>query len=187
MVGWGVLGGIALSAQYHQHTLGGLCQGGHSCLGMAGVQSHAGRSGDTHTYHVQWGGKGGEKGASLVQETPHHHHHRQRRAWPQQDLVGREVPAVPCTAPQPAPSTPGRLLALLSQQAIEMVPVRRFNPKVGENCRFFLFAFSKRRKKFSQQETLLLPVFTAPAARCAAPEECQPACACRHRLALCKH
>lgn len=72
----GVPGGIAPSAQYRQHPLAGLRRGGHGCLGVAGVQSHAGGgSGGTHTYHVQWGGEGGEKGASLVQETPHCHHH----------------------------------------------------------------------------------------------------------------
>lgn len=49
---------------------------------------------------------------------------------------------MPCTAPQPAPSAPGRLPvlrgpALLSQQAMEMVLVRQFNKKVGETSRVY--------------------------------------------------
>lgn len=43
--------------------------------GVAGVQSHAGHSGDTHI-PCTVGREGGEKVASLVQETPHNHHHR---------------------------------------------------------------------------------------------------------------
>lgn len=117
-------------------------------------------------------GREGEKGASLVQETPHHRHHHHHERWAQHrwDLVGRETPAVSRTTPQPAPSTPAWLLvlwglALLSQQAMEMVLVRQFNKKLGETSRVyhsnFFFSFSKRRKKFSCQEMLLMPVLTA--------------------------
>lgn len=111
--------------------------------GCRAMQGTAGR----HT-HTMYSGEGreGEKGASLVQEIPHHHHHHhhhhERWAQHQWDLVGREMPAVSRTMPQPAPSTPARLLvlrglALLSQQAMEMVLVRQFNQKLGETSRVY--------------------------------------------------
>lgn len=105
-------------------------------------------------------GREGEKGASLVQEIPHHHHHHhhhhERWAQHQWDLVGREMPAVSRTMPQPAPSTPAQLLvlrglALLSQQAMEMVLVRQFNQKLGETSRvyhsnFFFFLLKTKEE-----------------------------------------
>lgn len=115
--------------------------------GHRGAEPCRAQRGDTHIpCTVGRGGREGEKGASLVQEIPHHHHHHhhhhERWAQHQWDLVGREMPAVSRTMPQPAPSTPARLLvlrglALLSQQAMEMVLVRQFNQKLGETSRVY--------------------------------------------------
>lgn len=102
---------------------------GRARLPGTGVQSHAGRSGDTHTYHVQWGGRGRERGIVSARDT---HRHRTATRGP---------------APRPCQNPPLRDPAWPGNRAGCLNKLNQSRDSSRVYCSSGLFSFSKGEKK----------------------------------------